>query len=73
MLMLRGGSWKHNLAQIVADAIGKSNTREELLHFLNAKGIEADFQADKVLFVLPDGKKVAVINFYLMGISPKKT
>ena len=54
---INAGSWKCNLAEVVADAISKSNTREEFLHYLNAKGIEADIQTDKVLFILPDGKK----------------
>ena len=53
----KGGSWKRQLAEVVADAIGISNTREEFLHCLSTKGIEADFQANKVLFILPDGKK----------------
>ena len=54
---LNGSSWKLSLAKVVADAIHISNTREEFLHYVNSKGIEADFRSDKVVFTLPDGKK----------------
>lgn len=52
-----GVSWKHSLAELVATAVNKSNSREEFLHYLNSKGIEADFRPDKVVFTLADGKK----------------
>ncbi|PKM54185.1 MAG: hypothetical protein CVV00_09240 [Firmicutes bacterium HGW-Firmicutes-5] len=52
-----GGSWKQSLAEFVADAIHVSNSREEFLHYMNNKGLEVDFRADKVIFTMPDGKK----------------
>jgi hypothetical protein len=52
-----GGSWKQRLAETVADAIHFSNTREEFLHYMQNQEVEADFRADKVVFILADGKK----------------
>ncbi|PKM95030.1 MAG: hypothetical protein CVU84_06825 [Firmicutes bacterium HGW-Firmicutes-1] len=52
-----GGSWKRSLVETIAEVIGKSNTREEFIHYLNTEGIEANFLSNKVLFTLNDGKK----------------
>lgn len=54
---LSGGSWKRILAETIAEAIGKSNTKEEFIHYLNNEGIEANFLSNKALFILNDGKK----------------
>ena len=53
----KGTSWKKGLAVMVADAIKVSATREEFLHYLIGHGIEADFNKESILFILPDGKK----------------
>ena len=52
-----GVSWKRRLAETVAESIGRSNTREEFIHYLKDEGIEANFLSNKVLFILEDGKK----------------
>lgn len=52
-----GGSWKQSLAELVADAIHTSNTREEFFHYTNSHKIEVDFRSDKVIFTLLDGKR----------------
>ena len=51
------GSWKQELANVVATSVKKSNTREEFIHYLNDKGIEVEFRKDDILFSLDNGKK----------------
>lgn len=47
----------YGFEQTVVEAIGKSNTREEFIHYLNNQDIEANFLSNKVLLQLDDGKK----------------
>lgn len=50
-------SWKVELAKDVAECIARSVNRQEFIHFLKERGIEADFGHGNVMFFLNNGLK----------------